>query len=53
LEQKKSSEKSEIDFARITKVTNEAIAQFKTIKRVINNKWLDRYHQRQPAFANC
>ncbi|NMC14662.1 MAG: hypothetical protein GYA34_17470 [Chloroflexi bacterium] len=40
IEYKKASEKSEIDFGRIAKVTNSAIKQLKTIKRAIENNWL-------------
>jgi hypothetical protein len=42
IEKKKSSEKSDIDFSRITKVANKAIAQLKTIHRIVKNKWIDR-----------
>ena len=43
LEHKKASEKSELDLARINKVVKKAIAQFKTIKRVIKNKWIESF----------
>jgi len=42
IELKNASEKTDIDFSRITKVANEAIAQLKTIQRVIKNKWIDK-----------
>ena len=40
VEPNKASEKTPIDFERITKITNNAVEQLKTIKRVLENNWL-------------
>lgn len=42
LEYKKASDKTEIDFVRITRIANDAIEQLKTIKRVVQNNWLKK-----------
>ncbi len=42
LEKKEASEKSEVDFNRITKVVREAVNQLKTIKRIIRNNWIEK-----------
>lgn len=42
IEQKKLSEKTEIEFKRIARIANEAVDQLKTIRRVIDNEWLEK-----------
>ena len=41
-EHKKASEKTDFEFDRFTRVANEAVEQLKTIKRVIENRWLEK-----------
>lgn len=41
IEHKKASEKTTVDFGRIEKVTNKAIDQLKTIRRAIENNWMN------------